>query len=84
MSEDKQIGVVSSYFVKAEVAAIKLSDSLKIGDKVHIKGNTTDFEQEVASIQIDQKDVKNAGKGSHIGIKVLERVRPNDLVFVLK
>jgi putative protease len=79
---EKEIGVVSSYFGHAEVAAIKLSGKLKVGDKVHIKGHTTDFEQEIDSIQIERKDVTNAKKGDHIGIKVSERVRPHDKVFL--
>jgi len=66
------------------VAAIKLSDKLKTGDKVHIKGHTTDFEQKVDSIQIERDSVKEAKKGDHIGIKVSEKVRPNDSVFLVK
>ena len=80
---EKEIGEVSIYFSQPEVAAIKLSGKLKIGDKVHIKGHTTNFEQVVASIQIDRKDVKEAKKGDEIGIKVTDRVRPNDKVFII-
>jgi len=80
--KEKQIGVVSSYFSKAGVAAIKLSSGLKAGDTVHVKGHTTDFKKKVASIQIERKPVKTAKKGDHIGIKVSEKVRPNDKVFL--
>lgn len=82
--EEKEIGKVSSYFSKVGVAAIKLSGKLKIGDKVHIKGHTTDFEVPIDSIQIERKDVKSAKKGDHIGIKVPEKVRPNDTVFLVE
>lgn len=82
--EEKEIGKVSSYFSHVDVAAIKLSDKLKIGSKIHIKGNTTDFEQKVESMQIDKKDVPEAKKGEHIGIKVSEKVRPNDKVFLIE
>lgn len=81
--EEKEIGTVSSYFSHVSVAAIKLSDKLKVGDKVHIKGHTTDFEVEVDSIQIERKDIEKAKKGDHIGIKVPEKVRPNDKVFLV-
>ncbi len=80
--EEKEIGKVSSYFSHVGVAAIKLSGKLKVGNKINIKGSTTDFEQEVDSIQIDKKDVSGAKKGHHIGIKVPEKVRPNDRVFL--
>ena len=57
---------------------------MKVGDKVHIKGHTTDFEIGVKSIQIERKAVKSAKKGDHIGIKVPEKVRPNDKVSLVK
>ena len=82
--KEKEIGKVSSYFSHVSVAAIKLSAKLKTGSKIHIKGTTTDFEQKVDSIQIDKKDVSEAKKGNHIGIKVSEKVRPNDKVFLIK
>jgi len=80
---EKEIGKVSSYFQHVNVAAIKLSGQLKVGDKIHIKGHTTDFEQEVDSMQIEKKNVAKAKKGDHIGIKVPERVRPNDKIFLV-
>ncbi|MBS3086835.1 translation elongation factor-like protein [Candidatus Pacearchaeota archaeon] len=83
-AKEKEIGKVSTYFSHVSVAAIKLSDKLKTGDKVHIKGHTTDFEQKVDSIQIERDSVKEAKKGDHIGIKVSEKVRPNDSVFLVK
>ena len=81
---EKEIGTISSYFSHVGVAAIKLSGKLKVGDKVHVKGNTTDFEISVDSMQIERKDVKEAKKGDHIGIKVPEKVRPNDKVFLVE
>jgi translation elongation factor EF-1alpha len=84
MVEEKEIGKVSSYFSHVGVAAIKLADKLKIGDKIKIKGHTTDFEIPIGSMQIERKNVKQAKKGDHIGIKVPDKVRPNDTVFLVK
>ncbi len=81
--KEKEIGTVSSYFSHVGVAAIKLSKGLKTGDKVHIKGHTTDIETGVKEIQIERKPVKKAKKGDHIGIKVPDKVRPNDKVFLM-
>jgi putative protease len=78
---EKEIGKVSTYFNHVGVAAIKLSSKLKVGDKIHIKGNTTDFETKVASIQIEGKDVSEGKPGEHVGIKVPGKVRPNDKVL---
>jgi len=80
---EKEIGEVSSYFSHVEVAAIKLSRKLKVGDRVHIKGHTTDLEVEVKEIQIERKPVKEAKKGDHIGIKVSDKVRPNDKIYLV-
>ena len=84
MAEEKEIGRVSSYFEKVGVAAIKISDSLKVGDKVHIQGHTTDFEVEILSMQIERDAIEQAKKGDHIGIKVPEKVRPNDAVYLVE
>ena len=81
---EKEIGKVSTYFKNASVAAIILSGNLKKGDKIHIKGHTTDFEIKVSSMQIEQDKVETAKKGDHIGIKVKDRVRPNDQVFLVE
>ena len=81
---EKEIGVVSSYFSHVGVAAIKLSGALSVGDKIRIKGNTTDFEVDVDELQIERESVEKAKKGQHVGIKVPDKVRPNDKIFLIK
>lgn len=76
-----EIGKITHYYSGIGVAAIKLSKPIKVGDKIKIKGATTDFEQTVNSMQINHKDVKTAKKGDEIGIKVKDRVRKSDKVF---
>ncbi|MFA5126232.1 MAG: peptidase U32 family protein, partial [archaeon] len=81
------IGVVNNYFVKIGVAEIKLYDkvgNISVGDKIIIEGETTFLEQIVDSMQQNHKNVKKAIAGEMVGIKVKERVRPNDKIFVLK
>lgn len=82
--EEKEIGTVSTFFSHVGVAAIKLSGNLRVGDKIRIKGHTTDFEQEAESMQVENKNVSEAKSGDHIGIKVKEKVRPNDKVFLVE
>ena len=77
-----KVGQVIHYFSKAEAAAIKMTDGeLHTGDTIHIKGHTTDFEQEVSSIQIENQPMEVVKAGDDIGIKVKEPVRKNDLVY---
>ena len=63
------------------MAIIKLEAPLKKGDKIRIKGNTTDLEEDVASMQIDRADIDEAKEGDEVGIKVSEKVREGDEVF---
>ncbi|MFW9803959.1 MAG: translation elongation factor-like protein [Promethearchaeota archaeon] len=83
MGEKKQIGVITRYFHKIGVAAIMLEDTLKVGDKISIEGTTTSFEQEIASMQVDRKDISEGIKGQEIAIKVKDRVREKDTVYLL-
>ena len=75
------IGKVSDFFAHPVVAGIELTAALKVGDKIHIKGHTTDLEMNVDSMQIDNVDVKEAKAGDSIGVKVSERVRSGDTVY---
>ncbi len=75
------IGKVSDFFARPVVAAIELTAALKVGDKIHIKGHTTDLELIVDSMQINNVDVKEAKAGDSIGVKVSERARGGDTVY---
>ncbi len=79
MSE-KVIGTVSDFFAHPVVAAIELTGALKVGDKIRIKGHTTDLELNVDSMQIENEPVQEAKAGDSIGVKVPERVRDGDTV----
>lgn len=80
--EEKKVGEVIKFFSKISVAAIRLSEgSLKVGDHIHIVGHTTDISQTIDSMQIENKNVQEAGPGADIGIKVGDRVREHDVVY---
>jgi len=77
----KEIGEIFSYYEKIGVAAVRLSGTMKVGDKIKVQGHTTNFEQEVESMQIEHDKVTSAKKGDEVGIKILERARKHDKVF---
>jgi selenocysteine-specific translation elongation factor len=78
---EEEIGKVRVFFARPVVAGIDLTSSLKVGDKIHIKGHTTDLEVAVDSMQVNNADVKEAGSGDSVGVKVPDRVRPGDHVY---
>lgn len=83
MASGEKIGEVTHYFGKINVAVLKLKKELKIGDRVHFLGKHTDFPQEIASMQIEHKDVSEAKVGSEVAVKIQERVRRGDNVYRL-
>ncbi|HPW69634.1 MAG: translation elongation factor-like protein [Desulfomonilia bacterium] len=84
MAEEKKlIGKVTHYFSKISVAGISLSNTLKVGDTISIEGATTSFQEEITSMQIDQNTVEQAGAGDLIGIKVKDKVRVGDSVYLV-
>ncbi len=78
---EKQVGKITHYYTKIGVAVVEVTDTIKKGDKIHIKGAHTDFEQTVDSMQIEHQSIEEAKPGQSIGLKVNEHVREGDIVF---
>lgn len=76
-----EVGRVTHFYPKISVAIVELKAPLSIGDKILIKGATTNFEQTVESMQIEHKNIESAEAGQIIGLKVKDRVRENDKVY---
>ncbi len=75
------IGEVTDFFAKPVVAGVKLSGTLRLSDKIHIKGATTDMELAVESMQIDRVSITEGKADDLIGIQIAERVRCGDMVY---
>ena len=78
---EKQIGRVKHYFGKAGVAAIELEESLAVGDRIRVKGHTSDWTQVIDSMQIEGAGIEKAERGQVVGIKVPEHAREHDVVY---
>ena len=80
---EKFLGKVEDFFGKIFVVALTLKEALSVGDTLHIHGHTTDFTEEVKSMQIDHKPVQSAKKKDSVGIKVGQKARKGDNVYLL-
>jgi len=79
--ELQEVGRVSHFFSKIGVAVIELEGTISVGDRILIKGPTTNLEQTIESMEIEHKKVQRAEAGQSIGLKVNDRVRENDTVY---
>jgi translation initiation factor IF-2 len=78
---EEEIGAITHYYQKLSVGIITLTDTLKVGDTIHIKGMHDDFTQKIDSMQIEHDTVTEASQGEQVGIKVTNRVHEHDKVF---
>ncbi|MDJ0655671.1 MAG: EF-Tu/IF-2/RF-3 family GTPase [Xanthomonadales bacterium] len=81
MTETK-VGTVTHYYNHLHVAGVIMTHGeLKPGDRIHIKGFTSDFEQDVGSMEMDHVPVTVAKPGDDIGLRVVAHAREHDTVF---
>lgn len=78
---EAEIGHVTHYFNKINVAVLAVTKELQVGDTIHILGHTTDFTQKVTSMQIDHNNVDSVKKGDDFAMKVIEPVREHDVLY---
>jgi len=79
--EYTKVGRVEHFYSKASVAVIEVLAPIKKGDKILIRGSTTDISQIVESIESEHKQLLEAQAGERVGLKVIDRVRENDVVY---
>jgi translation elongation factor EF-1alpha len=81
MATEVEVGLVTEFFARPVVAGVDLTADLRVGDRIHIKGHTTEVAQVVESMQIHNANVSEAKPGDSIGVKVSDRVRRGDKVY---
>ena len=77
----EEIGQVTHYFSHISVAAVSLKEPLAVGERIHIRGHTTDLVQEVGSMEVEHTGVDSAGPGDDLALKVDDHVREHDPIF---
>jgi len=80
---EAEIGRVTHFYGHLCVAVLQLDRALKLGDKIHILGHTTDFEQRVTSIEVEHHPVVWVKPGDHVAIRVIEPVREHDVIYLV-
>ncbi len=83
MSEENviEVGHITHFFSKINVAVLELTSPLAVGDRILVKGPTTDFEQVVDSMQIEHANIPKAEAGQSVGLKMAKQVKERDVVY---
>jgi len=76
-----EIGHIAHFFSKINVGVVELIAPIAVGDRILVKGPTTDFEQAVDSMQIEHANIQKAEAGQSIGLKMAERAKERDIVY---
>jgi putative protease len=76
-----EIGQIKHFFPKITVAVIALTAPLSVGDRILVKGPSTDFEMTVDSMQVEHQNIKRAEGGQSIGLKLVAQAKEEDLVY---
>jgi len=84
MAQDKPIGTITHLYSHLQVGIIALTAPLKVGDTIKVKGHTTDFTQKVDSLQLNHQDIPQAKSGDDVGVKLDDKVRSGDTVFLVE
>jgi putative protease len=80
--DSEAIGRVTHYYSHLSVAAVSLDAPMKAGDRIHIKGHTTDLVQPVESMEVEHERVDRAGPGDDVALKVADHVREHDRIYL--
>ena len=78
----KEIGKVIHSYDKIGVAVVRLSSAVKTGDTVKVKSGDAEFEDVIASMQVDHKEVSSAKKGAEVAMKLSQKAKEGSMLYV--
>jgi hypothetical protein len=78
---EMEIGKVTHYYNHINVAVLRLTNSLKVGDLIHLVGHSTDFMQTVTSLEVNHHPVEWVKPGDDVALKVIEPVHEHDVIY---
>lgn len=83
-AEGKLVGKIIHFYARISVAALKLSDTLRVGETIRIAGKgSINFTQKVESMEIDHQKIEEAKPGDEIGLEVSQKAREGCCVYKL-
>ena len=81
---DLLVGKVTHYYEKIGVAILEVQNQpVKIGDQLKFSGHGQEFIQKVDSLQQEHKIINQADPGMVVGLKVNQKVKEKDQVFLV-
>jgi hypothetical protein len=82
-SEPVRAAVVRRYFRRAGAALVRIEQPIALGDRVHVRGVTSDFLASVTSLRVAGAPIARATAGeATLGLP--ERARAGDVVYALR
>ena len=78
---DTKVGEIIHYYDKIGVAVLKVLSPLKVGDRIKISGHDKEFEQTIASMQVEHQNIDKAKKGDEVGMKLDQPARDGDEAY---
>ena len=82
-SAPQRVGSVTNFFPHASAAQVALDAPLAVGDRLHVRGATSDFLMPVTSLRVGGASVPRVDAGAAT-LGVPERARPGDVLYVLR
>ncbi len=79
---EQLVGTVVHYFKGPSVAVVRVAEgALAVGDRIRFHGHTTDFTEQITSMEVNHQKVPLAKAGDEVAIQVADRTRQHDQVF---
>ncbi len=75
------IGTITHWFGHLSVAAVRLTAPLSIGDRIHVRGHTTDLVETVNTMEVDHHRVERAEPGDDVAVNFDGHVHEHDVIY---
>lgn len=82
MVKNNSIGKITHWYDKIGVAVVKLDKALQVGDKIKIKHGGQEFEETIASMELNHQSVQSGKKGQEIAVKLSQKAGENSEIFM--